>query len=60
MNKEKIQQAISLLQECLEGDYEEESDEGEDMSESSYPSGDMGGESANDKVKMAAAMMKRR
>lgn len=64
MSVEKLKQAMSLIQECIDEYQGEENQEGEgdnsssgeaDGGPSSFPS-DMGG---NDKVKMAAALMKR-
>lgn len=56
MKREKIQEAIRLLEECLndEEGYEDEGMESED----SMPSAPA--EDPNDKVKLAAAAMRRR
>lgn len=60
MSKEKLQRAIDLLQECLNEYDGEEADEG--MPDAGYedesdPAPMMS--SGNDKIKMAAALMKR-
>lgn len=62
MSKEKLKQAMNLLQECMDEYQGEESEEGMESSEESYSDESdpmpMGG--GNDKVKMAAALMKRK
>lgn len=63
MSREKLKKAIQLLQECLDEYEGEESAEGEDSSsdegyDDSSDSMPMGG-GINDKVKMAATLMKR-
>lgn len=59
MSVEKLKQAMQLLQECIDEYQGEETDEGEnnegDMVDNSSP--DMSG---GDKIKMAAAMMRKR
>lgn len=57
MKREKIQEAIRLLEECLndEEGYEDESDEGME-SDDSMPAAPSGGD---DKTKMALAVMRR-
>jgi hypothetical protein len=62
MSKEKLRQAMNLLQECMEEYQGDESEEGMESSEESYEGSDDGAQSmgANDKVKMAAALMKRK
>lgn len=64
MNKEKLMQAMQLLQECIdEYQGDEEDGEGEESaSEESQEneSSPMSMGSGNDKVRMAAALMKRK
>ncbi len=56
MNEEKIRKAISLLQECLNGEDDQEEMGSEDMEmEDSEDSSEV-----SDKIKMASALMKRR
>lgn len=60
MSAEKLRQAMRLLQECIdeyEGGESEESDEGYEDSSDPMPS--MGGGDGGDKIKMAAALMRR-
>jgi hypothetical protein len=58
MSIEKLKQALSLIQECIDEYQGEESDEGDTSDDgSSYES--ESSDSGNDKIKMAAALMKR-
>lgn len=54
--KEKLQQAMQLLQECMSECGDEEDMEDEESSSEEEGESSMGG---NDKVKMAVALMKR-
>lgn len=61
MSIEKLKRAKMLIQECIDEYQGEESTEEEDSGEDSFESEDFGsmGEGTNDKIKMAAALMKR-
>lgn len=63
MSKEKLMQAMQLLQECMD-EYQGDEEEGEgeeSMSEESQENeSPMSMGSGNDKVRMAAALMKRK
>lgn len=60
MSREKLKQAMQLLQECMDEYEGEDTEEGMESSDESESMGDSEPMmSGNDKVKMAAALMKR-
>lgn len=62
MSMEKLKRAMQLIQECIDEYQGEEAEEGDMSSDDSYDDSidsDSESMSGNDKVKMAAALMKR-